>query len=205
MNNDYNVIPLEFDAESVYQRLLELKPYWELRSPDIAFYTLGKSAYIEGKTPAYKEEMDRYNALLVATFPDLYVVLLDKLEEVLGEPVHLATNLAVPGFHIFEADERMRGQAGNWHTDYPHITLGLEGTDHSTVTVAIKLPESGAGLDFIKDDEQHYLQYEEKNMIWHNGQTLHRIAGPKDIVPGEYRITMQGHIIRRNKGLEIYW
>lgn len=201
----YKVIPLEFDAESIYQRLIKLKPYWELRSSDIPFYTLGKNAYIEGKTPAYKEAMDTYNEILINNFSDLYIVIIKKLEELMGEPVKLATDLAFPGFHIFESDERMKGLAGNWHTDYPHNTLGLEGTDHNTVTIAIKLPESGAGLDWVDGQNWSYLQYNQKDMIWHNGKNLHRIAGPKEIVPGEYRITMQGHIIKRKNGLELYW
>jgi hypothetical protein len=205
MSSPYKVIPLEFDNESIYQRLIKLKPYWELRSSDIPFYTLGKNAYIEGKTPAYKESMDTYNEILINNFSDLYIVIIKKLEELMGEPVKLATDLAFPGFHIFESDERMKGLSGNWHTDYPHRTLGLEGTDHSTVTIAIKLPESGAGLDWVDGQNWSYLQYNQKDMIWHNGKNLHRIAGPKEIVPGEYRITMQGHIIKRKNGLELYW
>ena len=205
MNSPYKVHKLDFDANSVFERLLELKPYWELRSPDVGFYTLGKSSYIEGRTPAYKEEKDRLNALLASNFQDLYISMLTKLTDIMKEPVLLSTELAIPGFHIFEVDERMEGQAGNWHTDYPHITLGLDGTDHSTVTVAVKLPQSGAGLDWIDQEGEHYLPYAENDMIMHDGTNLHRIAGPKDIVPGEYRVTLQGHIIRRDNGLEIYW
>ena len=60
-------------------------------------------------------------------------------------------------------------------------------------------------LDWIDQEGEHYLPYAENDMIMHDGTNLHRIAGPKDIVPGEYRVTLQGHIIRRDNGLEIYW
>jgi len=42
-------------------------------------------------------------------------------------------------------------------------------------------------------------------MIWHDGKTLHRIAGFKEHVPNEFRITMQGHLIRRNNRMEVFW
>jgi len=196
----------DLDTDSIAERVMALRDRWELRSDEYPFYTLGKNAYLEGATPAYKEQYKELNTLLVETFPDLYITLVNYLAMNLGQPVRLADNLAFPGFHIFEADESFKNKAGHWHHDYPQKTLGLEGKDNSTVTVAIKLPKSGAGIEWIDTEGRpHYLAYQEKDVIWHNGLTLHRIAGIKEVVEGEYRITMQGHLIRRANGFELYW
>jgi hypothetical protein len=207
MSAPFNVVSLaDLDTDSIVERLMALKDKWELRSDEYPFYTLGKSAYIEGAIPAYKEQYAELNALLVNTFPDVYITLVNYLAMMLGEPVRLADDLAFPGFHIFEANERFENIAGNWHFDYPHKTLKLKGTDHSTVTVAIKIPASGGGLDWIDTEgSPHHLAYNEKDVIWHNGKTMHRISGFKDIIKGEYRITMQGHLIKRANGFELYW
>ena len=207
MSVPFSVVSLaDLDTDSIVERLGALRYKWELRSEEFPFYTLGKSAYLDGTTPAYKEQYKELNTLLVETFPDLYITLVNYLAMMLGQPVRLADDLAFPGFHIFEADERFENIAGNWHQDYPQITLGLEGKDNSTITVAIKVPESGAGMDWIDPEGRpHHLAYKEKDAIWHNGLTMHRISGFKEIVKGEYRITMQGHLIRRANGFELYW
>lgn len=206
-NSPFKVASLiDLDTDSITKRLMGLKDYWESRSDDFGFYTLGKSAYLEGKTHSYQAEKDGYNNLLVKTFPDMYITVVNYLAMTLGEPVSFARDLAIPGFHIFEIDERMSGQAGNWHEDYSHITLGLNGKRPSTVTVAIKLPESGGGLDWVDEEGRpHYLPYHEKDLIWHDGKLLHRIAGATKIKKGDYRITLQGHLIDRGNGMELYW
>ena len=207
MSTPFNVVSLaDLDTESITERVMLLRDRWELRSDEYPFYTLGKSAYLEGATPAYKEQYKELNTLLVETFPDLYITLVNYLAMNLGQPVRLADNLAFPGFHIFESNERFENKAGHWHHDYPQKTLGLEGKDNSTATVVIKIPKSGAGIDWIDTQgNPQYLAYQEKDVVWHNGLTLHRIAGAKEIVKGEYRITLQGHLIRRANGFELYW
>jgi hypothetical protein len=207
MSVPFNVVSLaDLDTDSIMERLLALKDKWELRSEEYSFYTLGKSAYLEGKTPEYKEQYKELNKLLVDTFPDLYITLVNYVAMMLGQPVRLADDLAFPGFHIFEADESFENIAGNWHQDFPQDTLGLKGKDNSTVTVAIKIPKSGAGIDWIDTEgKPHHLAYNEKDVVWHNGLTVHRIAGFKEIVKGEYRVTLQGHLIRRANGFELYW
>lgn len=207
MSVPFSVVTLaDLDTDSIVERVMALRDKWELRSDEYPFYTLGKNAYLEGKTPAYKEQYQELNKLLVDTFPDVYITLVNYVAMMLGQPVRLADDLAFPGFHIFEADERFENIAGNWHQDYPHLTLGLKGKDHSTITVAIKLPASGGGLDWMDSEGRpHHLAYHEKDVIWHNGQTMHRISGFKEIVKGEYRISLQGHLIRRANGFELYW
>ena len=196
---------LAFDKLNTLRRLFMLSEYWIPRSTEYPFYTLGRSAYLDGKTPQYKEKQKAMNALLYDNFVGLYKTILHTLQDELDEEVVLAEDLCYPGFHIFPSDEKFLTIAGNWHQDYPHITLGLPDIDPTTFTVPIMIPESGAGIDYIIEKEHHYLPYKEKVMLWHDGKTLHRIAGFKEYKPRDFRITMQGHLIRRNNRMEVFW
>lgn len=196
---------LAFDELNTLRRLFMLSEHWISRSTEYPFYTLGRSAYLDGKTPQYKEKQKAMNALLYDNFVGLYKTILHTLQDELDEEVVLAEDLCYPGFHIFPSDEKFLTIAGNWHQDYPHTTLGLPDIDPSTFTVPIMIPESGAGIDYIIEKEHHYLPYKEKVMLWHDGKTLHRIAGFKEYKPRDFRITMQGHLIRRNNRMEVFW
>ena len=67
------------------------------------------------------------------------------------------------------------------------------------------LPSGGAGLDWLDGHEKKYMPYEEGVMVWHTGLEEHRIARLFEYVPGEFRITMQGHLIRRNGDMEVFF
>jgi len=196
---------LAFDKTNVLRRLFMLADQWVSRSKDFPFFTLGRSAYLDGQTPQYKEGQKVMNTLLYDNFVGLYKTILQTLQDELNEDVVLAEDLCYPGFHIFPSHEKFLTIAGNWHQDYPHMTLGLPDVDASTFTVPILIPKSGAGIDYTIDKGHYYLPYKEKVMIWHDGKTLHRIAGFKEHVPNEFRITMQGHLIRRNNRMEVFW
>jgi len=201
----FNVGKLDIDTKSVVERLFSLKDHWELRSEYYPFYTLGKSAYLDGKSPVYHNHPETDN-IISGNFKDIIDAMLDYLSEFYGEKVLLTNELAVPGFHIFESSPKFQSMSGSWHYDLPHQTLGIGGIDNSTVTVVIQIPKSGAGLDWIDvGGMQQYLPYAEKDIITHDGMTPHRIAAFKEIIEGEYRITMQGHLIRSDKTLELYW
>ena len=61
-------------------------------------------------------------------------------------------------------------------------------------------------MDYIDEFHQaQHLAYNEKDLVIHNGQIIHRIAGMKEYVPNEYRITLQGHIVRRDGLLEAFF
>jgi len=202
----FKVNTLDIDNEAITNKLLELKNHWELRSSDFPFYTLGKNAYLDGGDLEYEGNKGKFNKLLLDNFSNLYDTILAYLSKELNEPVTLTEDLAYPGFHIFESDLKFKGIAGNWHTDKPQEKLALIGTNNSTVTVVIKLPTLGGGIDWLdsKDNVQH-LEYQEKQIVWHDGLNVHRIAGLKQIVQGDHRITLQGHLIKRNNKMELYW
>ena len=203
---NFKVCTLDIDNEAITNKLLELKSHWELRSSDFPFYTLGKNAYLDGGSLEYEGNKGKFNKLLLNNFSDLYDTILTYLSKELNEPVTLTEDLAYPGFHIFESDLKFEGIAGNWHTDKPQEKLALIGTNNSTVTVVIKLPTLGGGIDWLDSKGSvQYLEYQEKQIVWHDGLSVHRIAGLKQIVQGEHRITLQGHLIKRNNKIELYW
>ena len=73
-------------------------------------------------------------------------------------------------------------------------------------TLAIELPKSGGGVDFVDEFHQRqHLAYNKGDLVIHTGEEIHRIAGLKKYVEGEYRITMQGHIVRRDGLLEAFF
>lgn len=197
--------PLDINTDSILDNIFRLADFWVSRSNAYPFYTLGRSAYLDGRTPEYKEKQLETNTLLMSSFLHLYDAIINTLQEELEETIYLAPDLCYPGFHIFPSDKKFLTIAGNWHQDYPHRILDLPDIDASTFTVPIMIPKSGAGIDYIIEKEHHYLPYKEKVMLWHDGKILHRIAGFKEYVPGEFRITMQGHLIRRNNRMEIFW
>jgi hypothetical protein len=203
---EYTRYNLDIDNVDIANRVFDLRDIWESRSKDYPFFTLGKSAYLDGNADDYYRASDWLNDLLISNFSDLYEDVIQVLQEKLMEPVELAHDLALPGFHIFPSDPKFLTIAGNWHQDYPHHTLGLGEKDACAFTLAIQLPKSGGGMDYMDEFHQpQHLNYNERDLILHDGLTIHRIAGLKAYVPNEYRITFQGHIIRRDNILEVFW
>jgi len=201
-----DVRTLDIDTHEITLKVLELREIWSSRSKEYPFYTLGKSAYLDGNTDTYYKESAWQNDILLGEFGELYEKVIDVLQEELEEPVVLAHDLALPGFHIFLSDPKFLAIAGKWHMDFPHTTLELGDEDPSAFTVAIKLPISGGGMDWL--DEAGFIRhvpYQEREIVLHSGLDVHRIAGFKKYTPGEYRITLQGHLIRRDKTMEVFW
>ena len=196
---------LNIDTDKIADKVFRLQQYWVPRSDEFPFYTLGRNSYLDGKTPEYKQESKVLNPILREQFGDTYDIIIDHLSDQFKEPVKLNNNLAHPSFHIFISSPFLLTHAGLWHKDYPHITLDLGNIDPYAFTVAIKLPSGGAGMDYIEDGQQKHLPYTEKEIIGHDGSLLHRIAGLKEYIPDEYRITMQGHLIRIDGVLTMFW
>ena len=205
-DSKFTTVVTDIDTFDVTNKVLSLRKLWINRSNEFPFYTLGRCAYLDGKTDAYYKDSAWQNNILLGEFSNLYETLLGSLSEVLKEDVFLAHDLSIPGFHIFPSDSKFLNIAGKWHQDYPHVTLGLGESDTFAFTLPIKLPVSGGGMDFIDEFYQpQHLAYNERDLVLHNGDTVHRIAGLKEYTPNEYRITMQGHIVRRNGDLEVFW
>jgi hypothetical protein len=196
---------LDIDTDNIADKVFRLQQYWVSRSDEFSFYTLGRCSYLDGKTPAYHEEIKTLNPILLKEFGDTYDIIIDHLSNQFKEPIELSDNLAHPSFHIFMSSPFLLTHAGLWHQDKPHELFNLKSIDPYAFTVAIKLPSGGAGMDYIEEGRQKHLPYVEKEIIGHDGSMLHRIAGLKEYIPNEYRITMQGHLIRINGVLTMFW
>lgn len=198
---------LDIDVDDIVAKIMKLKTLWVSRHNEFIFYTLGPCAYMDGIKPDYKLGKDIVNPILKKEFGDLYKKISEYLETGIGENVYLNDDLAYPSFHIIESNEYALHNGGKWHVDCPQLAVGHEDKDQITFTVAIKLPTGGAGIDYSEDEGRtiQYLPYQEKQIIVHSGSTLHRIAPIKQNIQGEYRITMQGHIIRINGKLNMFW
>jgi hypothetical protein len=196
---------LDIDTDNIADKVFRLQQYWVPRSDEFPFYTLGRCSYLDGKTPAYHEEIKTLNPILLKNFDNTYQIIIDYLSDQFKEPIELNSSLAHPSFHIFISDPFLLTHAGIWHQDIPHTTLGLDPIDPHSFTVAIKLPTGGAGIDYIENELQKYMPYVEKGIINQDGKVLHRISSLKEYIPDEYRITMQGHLIRINGVLTMFW
>jgi hypothetical protein len=203
-------VPLNISMKKVADAVLNLRALWQSRSDAFPFYTLGKSAYLDGKTQEYFSEAEDLNPVLMRDFKPLYDKVASALSEELGEKVFIKLGLALPAFHIFPSDKKLLSISGNWHIDIPHITLGVGDKDASAFTVPIMLPTGGGGMEFSESsefmEEDQYCSYVVGQMILHDGKTLHRISSYKKYKPDEYRITLQGHVVRDSKNnLIMFW
>ena len=173
----------------------------EKRNADLPFYTVGKSAYLDGDTPEYHDNKDRLNECMFSCFSYLYEEVLDVISEHLNERVILSDKLAYPGFHVFGNCQEFVEMGGNWHQDIPHETLGLGRVEPMAFTLAMVMPEGGGGIDF---KERGYVRHNVGTLILHDGYETHRIA-PLKQTGSKSRITMQGHIIKIKGQLIAFW
>ena len=199
-------VALDFDCTQVADKVKVLQTKWESRSDKFPFFTLGKSAYLDGNSETYYQGAESTNLIMFGLFYDLYKEVAGKLSNHLGEWVVLNPKLALPGFHIFPADPKLLSVTGNWHIDKPHDTLGIGNKDVHAFTVAVEMPTGGGGMDFrFGGDEDQYIEYNVGEMFLHSGMVPHRISSYRQYVEGDCRITLQGHIVRDGKDLIMFW
>jgi len=201
-------IELDCDWVSLASKVKAMRKIgqWESRSNEFPFYTLGKSAYLDGNSKIYYQQSEYLNALLFRSFYPLYKEVTKKLSAFFGEWVVFNPKLALPGFHIFPADKKLLSVAGNWHLDSPHETLGVGEKDAYAFTLALELPTGGGGMDVkIGGDSDEYVEYKVGELLLHDGMTPHRISPYRKYIEGEHRITMQGHIVRNGRELITFW
>ena len=201
-------VALDFDCKQVADNVRGLGRMgkWESRSDEFPFFTLGKSAYLDGNSGTYYKGADGMNLTLFRTFNSFYKEVAGKLSAFLGEWVVFNPKLALPGFHIFPADPKLLSVSGNWHLDSPHETLGIGDKDVHAFTIAVEMPTGGGGMDFrFGGEEDQYVEYNVGEMFIHSGAVPHRIASYRQYVEGDCRITLQGHIVRDGKDLIMFW
>lgn len=198
------VSKLYLDTDEILFNVLKLERFW-IKRFDVPFYTLGRNAYLDGKTPDYQKGLNNMNERLIENFSNMYASIQTLLEEYFGEPVYIFHDYHIPSFHIFESNPVFLNFPSNWHMDYPHKTLGIGDKDTYSFTYVIDIPSSGAGMEYKEGEEYKYLAYNVNDFILHTGDFLHNIAPLKEYKPNEYRITLQGHIVRDKDRLIMFW
>jgi len=203
--NEVKKIKINYPMSSVAGTVKQMKNEWESRSSQFPFFTIGKNSY-QDSIEDYFNGLDHPNKRLLEEFEGFYSVLIQALSESEGEPVYLDHSLSIPGFHIFPSDPILKKVKGPWHVDIPHEKLGLSSDHARGYTLAIELPTGGGGMEFYQEDGDHdYIRYKAGRLYIHDGQSPHRIASLKEYRAGDFRITLQGHIIRRKGKLVTFW
>lgn len=179
----------------------------------------------------YYREAPAYNALIWDQFQGLLDRVRGALQATLGAVVEFAPCLALPGFHIFEFDAIPRTDVASIHFDLQYQLIdwknaAAEADFDSPIsfTLPISLPRGGGGLNMwdltwqetarsayrdvataVRERHKTFHRYTPGALVVHSGHQLHQIAGVADVRPGEQRITLQGHGIRRGEAWVIYW
>jgi hypothetical protein len=122
---------------------------------------------------------------------------MDALEGFFELPVNLHTDAGPPSFHVFD---HLSGEKGHVHFDYSYqkVRWPEPFSNPFSFTLLLKEPSFGAGLScwfetVPPDPPERTLIYKIGHLYVHSGRFLHAIAGLGKAVPGEYRITLQGH------------
>lgn len=206
---------LDEDAcEDWVLRVMLLKRHWRQRHPQAPFYTLGMAAYLDGipldGKAAYHELnlRERSNQLLVQHFGPLLELVCLALQKQLGLPVNLAQDAALPGFHIYLPHPAFALPVAKVHQDlqylnaFPHLRPRNE--DLLTFTLPLSTPDgSGLLLWTGSADVPEFYSYHSGQLVWHDGLTLHQAV--LKCSDGLERITLQGHALRGDNNLKLYW
>lgn len=221
------------DVARVHDAVMELRPWWTPRHAAMPAFTLGVAMYTDGtgaRLGRYQRQAAVQRPFLWHAFGWLYRDLCSLLEAYLGEPVALASHLALPGFHIFLAHPDIPKMHSSVHRDMQHLALpwtGEDGMDPQgtlSFTLCIRMPRWGAGMDVWPvhhRDVQHlperdlvnavkgvrpvFVPYHVGGLALHHGMWLHRIARTPQVHVSDARITLQGHGTRCAEGWRLYW
>lgn len=209
-----------------------LRPFWEKTTPFGRTYVLGAASYVHANGPAGPAYHDRRRRLAPVMHDHLawmYERVLRTLEGVLGGPARIADGLAPPGFHLYIWDPTMHLLRPSVHLDLQwksHDFARYGAPDLArpvSFTTAIRAPATGAGMNAWNIDvsdprarrdgagrrlfesfSPRYVRYQLGALTTHSGLFFHQIA-PIELVPGEWRLTLQGHAIRCDDTWQVYW
>jgi len=196
----------------------------------VASYMDLSSPAEQGLTRNYYEEAPIFNALILDRFGWLLKLIQDALNDTLGLTTCFCPRLAVPGFHIFEHLAIPTTDLASIHSDlqYQLIQWGdcatlLDFRNPVSFTLPIKLPAGGGGINewdltyeemtlahldlatSLRSRRKSFQPYSIGSLALHSGHYLHQIAGVADVQPGDQRITLQGHGLRRGTDIILYW
>jgi len=183
----------------------------------------------------YRRRAMKLNPIFRERLGWLYDRLAKALADALGAPTRYPDDLALPGFHVNQKAIREKTVGPFRTGPAPHFDLQWQKIDWGdpskvdfklplSFTLAVALPAKGGGLKTwdIRYDEYRKLDTDEKaklravrkeeyhpytvgQMVLHSGFQLHQVAPTPDFGPGDERITLQGHGIKRDGVWQLYW
>lgn len=179
----------------------------------------------------YYQEAPFFNALILDRFGWLLRRVQSTLEGFLGMTTRFDSRLALPGFHIFDYLAIPTTDVASIHFDLQYQLIDWRdyapAPDFSnpiSFTLPIRLPKGGGGINewdlthqemsrtvhndlvsFVRCRSKTFYSYSVGMLAIHSGHRLHQIAGVADVQPGDQRITLQGHGLRRGPETVLYW
>jgi hypothetical protein len=217
------------ECAGIRDRVLALRDRWIRRSAD-GFYSLGTSTYLDapGRRAEYLASARKTNPLLLAEFSDVYAAIAGFFEEFLFAPVVVASEVPVPGFHVFEfayPGPENDSASARAHFDLQWIEAfpGLMPQATVSFTVAIEQPPRPAAMEvwalryeesarvtgpvgaWAAEHPARRMPYADGGMTVHDGNILHAIGSRS---PGEApgrRLTLQGHGVQVGGTWTLYW
>jgi hypothetical protein len=217
------------DCDAIREQVVDLRPFWKMRSKAGYFFTLGAASYLDAvdRYKAYCGEARELNRILWMHFGWLYERIRRGFEESLRQPVVYDAELALPGFHVFifdGADQSNDRPSTRAHFDmqWIHAMPGRRPEETLSFTLPIAEPLGGcsleiwpvhhdtieAGLDVLRyaaSNPSQTLKYERGRMIVHDGLLLHAIGRAFVTSPTGDRITFQGHGAKVAGQWKLYW
>lgn len=236
LDGSVHEIPLldEGEAERACNRVHELRSHWVQRHDELPFFTLGAASYLDatnGHTEAYREKARRFNPLLREHFGWLLDRLVRGFSAHVGRPAVFDERLALPGFHVFLAHPAFAANTASIHYDLQYQSIdwtevgAVNADEQRSLTLAIRLPASGAGLRIWDIDAREMaaldpeaqrewraahrrptrIRYRVGTLLVHSGHHLHQIAPLEDQRPDDQRVTLQAHALPAGDRWVLYW
>jgi hypothetical protein len=231
MLSDINLLTQE-ECSKVCSVVYGLKEFWIQRHPLLPFYTLGAASYLDAASGGsdYYGKAKRYNPILRDHFAWLYKRLADTLAHQLGANLVYRDTFARPGFHIFLAHKAFEQPMASIHRDLQFQLLDWESSEEVnfanpiSFTLTISLPKLGGGLNLwniyhedidgliqseitqlVRSREKKFYPYEVGKLVLISGLQLHQISQGQKLLPGDARITLQGHGLLCQDTWQLYW
>jgi len=240
------------ECDIIKLRLIKKQDKWENRSPSGDFFmSYGALTYLDAKNGVaedpeydkfrnndesipdmYNKKAIYFNEMMVKDFDWVYARIWSYYQPKFDKPV--VFEKALPGFHIFQTAEQLNHEyvknLATIHVDLPQTSHDWESNilAASSFTIAVELPECGAGLNIWQDDgifndvdtvffhemnkdqqaiitdTAEYFPYKLGFIYEQSGFTRHQITCGGNVMEGERRITLQGHLVETDKKIIIY-
>lgn len=211
------ILDFPLNQDEICEKIFRNKEIWVDRK---IFNTFGAASYLDNKDN-YIINKEKSNPILIKEFKEIY----NRLCNLFG--AELNKEIAYPGFHIFDC--RAATLQGSIHFDEPYKRLPIYKETFSnpqSFTAIIKKPKLGAGLniwdniDLSKLSKEQiksyttgernignpkYIEYELNKIYIHSGHVLHQIANRRFTSEYDYRISLQGHVIKDGDKKYLYF